>query len=589
MFAAIALVVGGLIIRNTFTILLAQRTRELALLRCLGASRTQVRRSVLAEALAVGLVASLAGVLLGAGLAVLLRNALESIGAFRNLPNPALHVAPWIVVVSCGVGVVVTVWSSLAPARRATRIAPVTALRDAVVLPAVSRRRRLAGGAATVLAAATLAWAIAAESAGLVAVAAIMTLVALEVVGSVVANPMARAVGVPLTAVFGLPGKLARQNAMRNPRRTAASAMALTIGVALTAFLGIWADSQKTTDRQSFDASFDADFRLSVPGTGFSGAVSDELARRLEDVPELQRRDTVPCLQRRRRHGSRSGVARVPACRRRDRREPLRPRPGDRRHQFRKGRPRRLAGRRQRRCSADRVATPTTSPSSPSPTALCWTKSASSSGSAPARAAAPPRSVLHPTEFDRLGGPQHLGWIYGRVASGFTLDTAVAAIDRVVADYPSVELLDRDELRAQGDAGVDSGLRFFYGILCLLIVISLLGIVNTLALSIVERVREVGLLRAAGMERADVRSMIRVEAILIALIGVVVGLALGALFLWAMVSTAEPGSDLDLDISLPVTQLAALATFAVLAAVIAAIAPSFQASRIDVLRAIAAE
>jgi putative ABC transport system permease protein len=176
-----------------------------------------------------------------------------------------------------------------------------------------------------------------------------------------------------------------------------------------------------------------------------------------------------------------------------------------------------------------------------------------------------------------------------RAARDATLDEADAAIDGVLADYPAVQLHDRDELRTQGDAGVDAGLRVFYGVFGLIVAIALFGIVNTLTLSIVERVHEVGLLRAIGLDPADVRSMVRAESIILATFGVIVGVGLGIVFVWAMMSTATPGSDLDLDLTIPIWHLVIIAASAVVAAVVAAIPPSIHASRVDVLRAITTE
>jgi putative ABC transport system permease protein len=197
--------------------------------------------------------------------------------------------------------------------------------------------------------------------------------------------------------------------------------------------------------------------------------------------------------------------------------------------------------------------------------------------------------VLATEEFARLGGPETIGWIYGRVADDVGSDEADSAIETVLAEYPSTRLLDRDQLRTQGDRSIDAGLRIFYGVFAVIVVIALFGIVNTLTLSIIERVREIGLLRAVGLDPGDVRSMVRGESAIIAAFGTIVGVTLGIVFVWAMFSTASPGSDLDLDLAIPVVQLAAIGAFAVLAAVVAAIPPSIHASRVDVLEAITTE
>jgi putative ABC transport system permease protein len=588
--SAVALVVGGLIIRNTLSMLVAQRTRELALLRCIGASRRQVRRSVVIEAAVIGAVASGVGVLVGLLLAGVMRSAFESLETFRNLPTPALSVAPWIVAVALGGGLVATVLFALSPARRAMRVAPVAALRDDPTDPdqRESRGRKLLSFVVVIVAVVAVAGGAARNSGTLVAVGALATLVALDAIGTWLARPVARLIGVPLDAVTGLPGRLARRNAARNPRRTAATATALTIGVGLSTFLAVWAESQKETEHGVFDAGFHADYRVHVPSTDFVGPISPEVAERFRALPELttvtafgspvERSVTAtdpPALAaligedvtagdlRELGAGTIAVSAAVAAERDLDVGSTVEIDLGE------------TGGRDRFRIVA------------------VFDSYMLSEGLIEYAEAANRYLVvdyiLSPQEFERLGGPATIGWIYGRVADGVSLREADAAIDGVLADYPSTQLYDRAALRTQGDAGVDAGLQVFYGIFGLIVVIALFGIVNTLTLSIVERVREVGLLRAIGLDPGDVRSMVRGESTIIAAFASVVGIALGIVFVWAMLSTASPGSDLDLDLTIPVVQLAVIAAAAVVAAVVAAIPPSIHASRVDVLRAITTE
>jgi putative ABC transport system permease protein len=581
----LALIIGGLIIRNTFTILVAQRTRELALLRCIGASPSQVRRAVLIEAGIVGIVGSAIGILVGIGLSRVLGAAIDSWGALSDLPAPTMRVTAWIVAVAIGVGLAATLLSALAPARRATRVAPVAALRDDPTGPdeKASRRRRAVGAAVVVLAVGSVVIGVANGSGTQVAVGALLSLVALEAVGSALTRPLARLIGVPLTAAFGVSGTLARQNARRNPRRTAATATALTIGVALSAFLAVWAESQKVTDHRTFDEAFTADYRINVPATRFAGPISPELVERLEALPEL---DAVTAF-----HSPRGASAADP--------RPLAALLGN---DVTAGDLAALgpgtvaisadvASRRDLEIGSVVMLELSAAAGSQPLTVVALFDSYMLDEGLVQYAGAASHSLnvsylLSPVEFERLGGADTIGWIYGRTADGVTLADADAAIEEVIAESPQVELQDRHELRSQGDEGVDSGLRLFYGLLGLLIVISLFGIVNTLALSIIERVHEIGLLRAIGLDRTEVRSMVRAEAVLIAVFGTIVGLVLGIVFVWAMFATATPGSDLDLDLAIPVWQLAVVAAFAVVASVVAAILPSIQATRVDALRAI---
>jgi putative ABC transport system permease protein len=588
--AGVALVVGGLIIRNTLSILVAQRTRELALLRCIGASPRQIRRSVLLEAAVVGAVGSAVGVVVGIGLSRAMRATFETFDVFEGLPRPTMQVTSWIVAVAVLGGLLATVCFGLAPALRATRVAPVAALRDVAADPEQpqSRRGRVRRVALVAVAVLALLAGAGSGSGALVAVAALLTLIALETVGAWLARPVARIVGVPLTALVGLPGRLARQNARRNPRRTAATAIALTIGVALSTFLAVWGESQKATDHSAFDAAFTADHRVDVPGTDFAGPISPDVADRLRALPELA---DVAAF-----HSpvNRSVTAADPPALTT------------------------LIGDDVTAGDLEELGTGTVAISSAE--AARRDLSVGSTVEIELDDAAGPQQfrvaavfdsymlgdglieydvtssrslsvdyILSPADFERFGGPATIGWIYGLAAADATLDEADAAIDGVLADYPSVQLHDRDQLRTQGDAGVDAGLRVFYGVFGLIIAIALFGIVNTLTLSIVERVHEVGLLRAIGLDPADVRSMVRAESIILAAFGVIIGVGLGIVFAWAMMSTATPGSDLDLDLIIPIWQLAIVTAVAVVAAVVAAIPPSIHASRVDVLRAITTE
>ncbi len=587
-FGAVALVIGGLIIRNTFTIVVGQRTHELALLRALGADRRQVRRSVLVEAAVVGVVGSVLGVLLGIFAARALWVAMGTFDTFGDMPAPPLAATPWVAGVAVAVGISVAVWSALAPARRASQVAPIAAMRaEAVEHDRGSTRKRMLG-TLLVLAAATMVGAgVAISTGGLVAGGALLTLVGLQVLGPTVAGPAARAVGWPVAAGLGWTGRLARRNAARSPRRTAATAMTLLIGVALTAFLGVWSTSQKETAHLRFDDAFIADFRLDVPGTGFSGPIAPEVATDLAALPqvgavgafhaptpdgisavdpsglsELLGADVVAGDLSRLTEGTvaiGAGLA------------------GDRGWDVGDRVPLRVSD-----TTTEFTVVAVFDSAMFGPEVLIEYAGNASRGD-------DITALLMPGDYTEMGGDPNLGWIYATGADGSDLDEASAAIETVIAGYPTVRLHDRDELRAAGDVRVDVGVRVFYGLIGLLIVIALFGIVNTLALSITERVREIGLLRAIGMTRGGVRAMVSAEAVVIAAIGALVGIALGVVFCWAMFDTATPGSDLDLVLTVPVLQLGAVAVLAVLVGITAAVPPSIRAARIDIPRALTTE
>ena len=587
-FGAVALVIGALIIRNTFTIVVGQRTRELALLRALGADRRQVRRSVLVEAALVGVAGSVLGIILGIVAARGLWIVMETFDAFGSLPAPSLAPAPWVVTVAGAVGLVVAVWSALAPARRASQVAPVAAMRAEAVEHDQGRARKGVLGTVLVLAAATMVVVgVTGSSGGLVAGGALLTLVGLQVLGPTVAGPAARFVGRPIAAGLGWTGRLARENAARSPRRTAATAMTLLIGVALTAFLGVWATSQKETAHVRFDEAFTADYRLDVPGTGFSGPIAPEVTTSLAALPQV---GALSAFHSPTPDGvSASDPAGLPELLEDD------VVAGDL-SRLAEGMVAISAGLADERGweIGDRVTLRVSDTPAQFTVAAVFDSAMLGPELLIEYAGNASRgdeitALLTPDDYVALGGDPNLGWIYALAAEGVDLDEATAAIEAAIADHPTVQLHDREELRVAGDARVDVGVRVFYGLIGLLVVISLFGIVNTLALSIAERVREIGLLRAIGMTRGGVRAMVSAEAVVIAALGASVGIVLGVVFCWAMFDTATPGSDLDLILTVPVLQLVAVAALSVVVGITAAVPPSIRAARVDISRALTTE
>src|SRR6266540_1704822 len=575
-FAGIALFVGAFLIFNTFSIIVAQRTRELALLRCLGASRRQVLGSVLLESGIVGLVASAVGLGLGILLAVGLRALLNAFGI--DLPTTSTRFELRTVIVSLLIGVVVTLVSSFLPALKATRVPPVAAMRDgAATRPARSiRRRSILGSMVTLIGVGLLMLGLFRDTGNRVAnvgagVAVIFLGVA--ILSPLIARPMASWIGWPFARVFRLPGNLARENAVRNPRRTASTAAALMIGVALVSFAGIFVASAKASFSGILNRSVTADYILTTES--FQG-FSPELAMRLADVPELQAVTAI-----------RNGTWK-------------------------------LNGQSQSLGAVDPVAysqlvrTETTSGSI---TAL------QSGGVAVLDTVAKDHgwkvgSVI-PMEFPRSGVQQETvkaiykdnslngsymlsladyqkgysdqldSLVIAKARPGADVAAARAAVDRVAADFPNVRVQDQAQYKAQTGKQLDQLLNLVRGLLLFAIVIALFGIVNTLALSVLERVRELGLLRAVGATRRQVRSMIRWEAVIIAVLGAVLGLALGIFFGWAM-SRALASQGFS-EFTVPGGQLVLYVVLAGLAGILAAILPGRRAARVDVLRAITTE
>ncbi len=574
-FALIALVVGSFIIANTFSIIVAQRSREMALLRAVGARRAQVLRSVLLEASLIGLVASAIGVVVGFGLAKVLKAGLDAFGV--DLPSTALVIDPTTVVVAAVVGLLVTVLAALVPALKASRVAPVAAMRDVAVEAVAGFRRRAVLGAAVLVAGVgvvVLAVLGAADQAPVRAGAGVFgTFSGMVLLGPVLARPMSRALGAPLPRLRGVAGRLARENAMRNPRRTAATAAALMIGVGVVGFFTVFAASSKASVATSIDRSFSGDLVVDSGSFGPGTGLSPTLAGELNTLPEVD-------------------VA---------------------------------TGFRATLMSVDGKGTPVVAVDPETFPALLDVGVAEGSiGALDATGLAVHEDKATangwrigsevPVRFAETGeatfvvgaifsrsevaGDYAIGYpafeanvadhldlqVYVNLAEGVGPVEGVAAVERVADTYPGAEVQDRTEFKQSFVDQINGLLAFVYVLLALAVFIALLGIANALALSTHERTRELGLLRAVGMTRAQLRTSVRWESVIIAVLGTVLGLGLGLFFGWAMVKALESkGVE---RFAVPVGQLALVVVIAGLAGVIAALRPAARAARLDVLAAI---
>jgi len=576
-FAGVALFVGAFIIYNTFSILVTQRTRELALLRAIGASRRQVNRSVVVEAAIVGVLASVIGLGAGAVIALGLKALFDALGF--GLPSSSLQLLPRTVIASIVVGTAVTVVSSVIPARRASRVPPVAAMTDAALTEQSSLRRRSLIGAVVggfgLAAVFTGLFAHPPSPALIVGVGAALVFIAVAMLSPLVVAPMARVLGAPLAAVGGMTGRLSQHNAMRNPKRTASTAAALMIGVALVTVIATVGATVRATLGKVIDNSITADYIVQTAGgggTGFSPNVATALAAR----PELA--------------AVSAGIS-------------------DTWHAVSNG-----------GASEGLVALDPATASS----VLHFDLSAGSVGSLAAGDVLVATSVarsehLHVGDSLAMGfnatGTQHLtiggtyqpndfvgNYVislatYARNYPKEPLDqlvfikdraspaVALAAIKDVIADYPNVEVTNQAAFKASEKNQISSLLNLVYVLLGFSILIAVIGIINTLALSVMERTRELGLMRAVGMLRRQVRRMIRGEAIVVcligALLGVVVGLGLGLALVGAM------NFDTGTVVRVPVPTLGVVVVLAGLAGVLAAIGPARRAAKLDVLTAIA--
>ncbi len=572
-FAGIALFVGAFLIANTFSILIGQRTRELALLRAVGASRAQVRASMLGEALAVGLVGSVIGLALGVPLAIGLEGLLRAFGF--GPPANGIQVLPRTIIVSLVVGTVITMLSSIGPALRASRIPPVAAMRDDAAMVETSlRRRAIMGGLFTAVGLALLFGGLfggAKSPLPLVGAGAALVFIGVATLAPFVAGGLARAIGAPLPRLTGVTGRLGQENAARNPRRTAATASALMVGLALVAAIGTLGASINASFGAIIDRSVTASYVLSPSSNnseGFSRA-AEAVVRSAPGVVAMS-----PWIQ-------------------------------SDWHQGQTGK--QVTG-------IDPAA---------GPQVFTIKMLSGSYGTLAQGQLLVDDKVFHNDHF-HLGQRIPMGFVDSGVASvpiGGTFKTNqflgnyvvsdtflaahvnqltdVAIFVHTTAQTPQEQAALKDALHAYPDIKVQTAaqfkadqkkqftvvLTFVYVLLALSILIASFSVVNTMALSVIERTREIGLLRSIGMVRKQVRAMIRGEAVVVSLLGAVMGLVIGVSLGAAIVHSAS-GSGLTV-LSIPVTTIIVVLIVAALIGVIAAVWPARRAARLDVLQAIA--
>ena len=572
-FAFISLFVGGFTIFNTFSILVGQRTRELALLRIVGASRRQVFRSVLVEAGLLGLVASLVGLGLGVLAAVGLEALLKGFGV--TLPTGPLVFETRTVIVALVVGVGVTVVSAISPARRAVRIPPVAAMVDHQGDQEESSRRRIViGTVIAVLGIVALAIGLKQPAIQLVGVGAVAIFIGIGMLAPVVARPMASVLGRPLARLLGTSGKLGRENSMRSPRRTAQTSSALMVGLALVSTIAVFGASLSKSATSSVDQAISADYIITSSGSG-PGGFSNSVAAVASHVPGVTAESTVYSGQFEFR-GSVSGLTAVST-------DHL-PQTVILRMDSGTGAPSLVRG--------DLLIDTTTATSdhlsvgSVVPVKFAQTGAATMRIGGIFKPNALIGSFLVGDAFflSHFSNPLPVA-VLVRTAGGPGADTQ--AINTQLASYPNLKIQTLAQFEKSQQQQVNQLLGLVYALLALAVVIALIGIVNTLMLSVFERTHEIGLLRAVGMKRRQVRAMIRSESVILALfgaiIGVVVGTALGVAF---AASLKQQGIT---DIVVPVASLVVFLVLSALLGLGAATWPARRAAKLDVLAAIAAD
>jgi putative ABC transport system permease protein len=575
-FAVIALVVGAFVIYNSFTILVAQRNRETALLRAVGASRSQVLRGVLLEAVVIGSLASIAGFVLGLAVTGALRAMMDAFGF--DLPGGGTVVRPAAVLIAILSGFVVTVASAVVPATRAARVPPLAALRDVAVERTTRVRLRLViAVAVAALGALALASGVAGDG-GIEAVGlgVVLIFTAAVLFGPVFARPTVQLIGAPLPALKGVTGRLARQNAARNPKRTAATASALMIGVGIIAFFLAFNSSLRASIATIVDDQFVGDFAVGSGSFAFGG-LPPELSERLAELPEVDIATGLRGVQAEVADSATfaTGLDPVPAFELFDF-APVQGTPAD------LAEPDTIAvfeGRAEDKgwSVGDEidVVFPQHGPTELRIAMLYENKEIA--GDYAIGVPTLDRYVPDPVDFI----------VFARLAEGVDREAARPALEAVTDDYPTAELLDIEEYKDATAEQFTPILGLVTVLMLLTIIIAVLGIMNTLALSVLERTRELGLVRAVGGTRRQVRAMIRWESVVITLLGSTIGLGLGLFFAWSIGKALQ--DDGFTTFRVPYGGVAAVVVVSALFGMLAALYPAWRAGRLDVLDAIASE
>jgi len=574
-FAGISLVVGIFIIVNTFSILVAQRSRELALLRTMGASRRQITWSVILEAALVGLLGSTIGLGVGYLLAQLLAFVFGQIGL--DLGGQDLPLKPTTVLWSYLVGMVVTVLAAYLPARRASKVPPIQAMRDDIALPETALHRRLIiGGLLVALGIGSIVGGFSTSGAtglSLIGLGMLLILIGAALVSPVASRPVISLFAVPYHRLFGSVGRLASQNSLRNPRRTAATASALMVGLTLVSLMSVFARSAAaSTDvaieqgltsqlivsnvvAQPFSTNIAAQIR-NVDGVAAVAAVrqgAGEIADSGVWVAAINPSDLVQALAMPMAAGSLSGLDGGGIVLN---------------DQVAEGRGLSVGDTVDFKMQGGTVS-------------LRVEALMTSMGVLPYEAlvtfATFEKGALEPLDT----------MVFVRESPGADSEAVRADIETIVADLPTVTVKDPQGFADEQKEQIDQFLNFIYGLLALSVIIAILGVINTLGLSVIERTREIGLLRAIGMSRRQLRTMVRLESVVIAIFGALLGVALGVAFGVGLIKALHDQGLTEL--SIPWVRLGAFVIAAGFVGVLAAALPARRAAKLDVLRAISTE
>ncbi|MGW7317087.1 ABC transporter permease [Streptomyces sp. NPDC054865] len=576
-FAGISLFVGVFLIYNTFTMLVTQRTKELALLRAVGANRGQVMRSVLAEALVVGAVSAAIGLISGIGLAAGMRSLMDSIGA--KIPGGELVIAPGTIVAALVIGIVVTVVAALLPAWRTGRIAPVAAMGSAH-LPASAKSlvlRNVLGCVISALGIGVVFLGVSMKSDGrmIIGGGAFFMLLGMIVLLPLLSKPVIASVRPALQKVFGVPGKLAAQNAVRNPRRTAVTAASLAIGLTLVTTMSVLGVTMgKAVDRMSTD-KLKADYKVTM--SGGIGSLDTTVADTLARTPgvEAVSAQAEGFFKIGESFRSASGVN--PAT---------------------IGRLLNIevtSGSLDSLVKGEVAVAESTAKEQKLRAGSTLDVKFDDGRKGTLKVGAIYKDLeglLSPYVLDNKILAQHsedqyIREVYVNTAGGETKANHQAVVD-ALGKNPAMSVATQQDMRNEMGGMVNTALNIMYGLLGMALIISVLGVVNTLAMSVFERTQEIGMLRAIGLDRSRVKNMIRLEAVVISLFGAVLGVAIGVFLAWA-VGTTLTKSVPNYELVMPYDRIGIFLLLAAVVGVLAAMWPARSAARLNMLTAIKTE
>jgi putative ABC transport system permease protein len=577
-FAAIGLIVACFTIYNTFQIIVTQRSREMALLRSVGASRRQVLWAQLLEAVIVGVFASVIGLFAGVAVAGGLKAMLNAFGI--GIPAGGTVFTARTAVLAMSVGTIVTIFSAVFPSMRASRVPPLAAIREIAAEAGGTRvrSRLIEGGALTALGIGFFVVGLTGAGILVVGIGALLVFVGVFVTAPLIARPVARVFGAPIARMTGVTGAIARQNAMRNPKRTARTGGALMVGVALVVAITVIAATARDWTHDVIGGQFTGDFVVSTNTMGFGG-ISPDLAKRLDALPEVATAAGVRIGGARDISAGGGDTTYVSVD------------PATAGHVFdigmiegtiealtpdgiliddNKARDRHLA-------VGDTIGFGFVNGT---------TRTLTVEGIYSKDDLAGPYVVSNALH-EQTGADQFDFSVYVATAPGVSEADAKAAISSVSDDYPNAKLQSRSEYINAQAAQVDQIVNLMYGLLGLAILIALLSIANSISLSIHERTHELGLLRAVGMTRHQTGSAIRWEAAIVATLGTALGALLGLFFGWAISVTLRDEGLTTFNI--PVMSIAVIVVVGAIGGVLAAVRPGWRAAHLDVMRAIATE